>query len=123
MIDLIVLENRKLRLKWDGDEDDRHEILDYEDANGSQSALCEILEDYLCNGWSLFDADQLLQLSSAPVLCNDASLEDNGDITLYGQGWYLGSYMVINPIDEILDEGFIDFDFWQDFDNIVIPSE
>lgn len=111
------LENGKLRIKFVGNEDDKIEILEMLEKQGSNSVLMDITESHWTNSWAVFpDADVLGQMSNCPVICEDGSVEDDGSNTLYGKAWYFPNYMIIGEVDEIVNTGFVDFELWQDFE-------
>ena len=125
MITLTILENNDLRLAWDetqyGSDENKEHMIEYCNSNGSQFALHEILEDHLGNGWSLFTADQLAQMSETPIISEDGMINDNGDIVLNEKAWFYKDYMITNPVEKILENGFVDFTLWDTFDNALFP--
>lgn len=121
MLDFIILKNGNLRLEFVGDKCDKEDLKVENEIGGSDHALRFASERQLCNGWGLHDADELGQLSTAPVIAEDSIIEDDGTVTLNGRAWYHPEYMITNPIQQILDNGEVDFQFWMEFDNRNFP--
>jgi hypothetical protein len=114
-ITLTVLENGKLRIALnDGAAD---ELADYAANHGEMDTLWEVGESYWCNGWGVMGADDLCQLSECPVVSEDCTIEDDGGHTLSGRAWYFPDYAVTDIFGEILKNGYIDFDLWENFGN------
>lgn len=114
MVNLKILENGSLRLEWDSDydEDDREWL----ETLPPISRLHEVMESNIGNGWGVHFADELGQLSNAPVITEDHTFEDDGTIVISGKIWYFPNYMIVCPIAKLLENGHVDFDFWQEVD-------
>ena len=120
MIDLTILENGNLRLSLE--KDCREELEELREKFGISVVLHQALEAYWANGWYIGTANQLWQMSESPVICEEGYVEDNGSNTLHGKAWYFPNYMIEDEIETILEKGYVDFDFWQEFDNESFPS-
>lgn len=119
-----IIENgAKLRVTPENMEDFKQFIVDHEDDcltsfnPNTDQAFMELTESYWTNGWGVFTADNLGQLSECLVIAEEATIEDDGSHTLYKRAYYNGDYMIINPLDQILEKGYYDFDLWEDFGN------
>lgn len=115
-IEFIELENGNLRL-WliEGQKESLEEIVNNENIGDFQKLL-GATESYWTNGWGVTSADLLHQLSEAPVIVEDLTVEDNGSITLYGKAWYQSDYMIRGAVETILRQGHIDFTLFDSFD-------
>ena len=108
-INFEILENGNLRLSFD-DDVEIQEVRESLNKYGSNFVLVSMTEGYWANGWGVFpDADTLGQMSSTPIISEDASVEDDGSNTLFGKCWYFPSYMIYCPIEKIIDDGHVDF--------------
>lgn len=117
-----ILENGNLRISLNvGMEKDLREILDRE--LGDFGALLDATEQYWTNGWGVHSASQLGQLSDAPVICEDSTVEDDGSITLNGRSWYYLPYMVFSPLEKIWENGYVDFQYWHTFESYMEAVE
>jgi hypothetical protein len=121
MIEFNELENGKLRLTF-FNEAAREEIAEMIDKHGEMSILYDATESYWANGWGVTSADRLWQMSEAPVIVEDYTVEDDGSVTLYGKAWYFSNYMIESAIETMLEKGYVDFDFWQTFDEERFPE-
>lgn len=117
MVKLTKLNNGEiLRISWIGSEDDKAEVLSSVEENGSNCALLEILEPYACNGWGIYEAGNLGQMSDCFVICEDSTMEEDGHITIRRKAWSnIHNYMEVNEVEEILEKGYYDFYLWEDF--------
>jgi hypothetical protein len=76
----------------------------------------ELTESYWTNGWGVHTADQLNQMSECLVISEDSTTEDDGSITLNGKAWTNNNnYMIVSPLDSILENGYVDFELWDEF--------
>lgn len=119
MIEFIKRKNGNLRIKWvgNGDRNTKNEIREKLSKYGSDTVFSDLTEGYWANGWGVHLAGgQLGQMSDCLVIVEDSSIEDDGSLTLAGKAWTnIHNYMVTCPVTEILEKGYIDFVFWQDF--------
>lgn len=82
----------------------------------SDQAFIEMTESYWANGWGVCTADALGELSECLVIAEGMYYEDDGAITLQGKVWTnIHNYQIVNPLDEILENGHVDFRLWDDF--------
>lgn len=74
--------------------------------------LQELLLDWTENqSWVYWpSAAEIGGLSEAPVICDDATLEDNGEWKLYGRVWWHGRYALDDAIRELKERGYVSFD-------------
>lgn len=123
MIKFTELQNGNLRLTLSEDGTKYYdEAVQIIQNNSAISALLTLTEYYWTNGWGVLEADELHQMSQAPVIVQDYTIEDDGSRTLYGKAWYYPNYMILNPLEEILKEGYVDFTLWEDFQESVTFS-
>lgn len=120
MLNFKVLDNGDLRLTCE--KGYKRELRKDNKEHGEVETFMQATERYWANGWGVFTADTLSQLSEAPVIVQESTSEDDGGWTLNGNAWYYRDYMIHNFIDKILKDGFVDFTFWQNFTNMKFPS-
>jgi len=68
--------------------------------------LRELSESYWTNGWFVGGADELGNLSEAPMISNDFSYDDDGNPFLLGDTWYYPYYQTRNFFDDIIENGY-----------------
>lgn len=84
----------------------------------SDQAFMNLTEGYSCNGWGVFTADQLGQMSECLVIARESSVEDDGSFTLNGNAWTnINDYQIVSPLYVILENGYYDFQLWENFEN------
>ena len=70
------------------------------------ATLWLLLEWHLCNGWGLFDADEIGALSQAPVLADGWDANARGEIEVVdGKWWYFEPYQVRSVVMELRRAG------------------
>lgn len=76
----------------------------------SDQCFIEMTESYWTNGWNVTTADNLGWLSECLVVSDDAHFEDEevsfDDCRIWTN---IHNYQIVNPLDQILEKGFIDF--------------
>jgi hypothetical protein len=72
------------------------EIKDCED-------LYEVLDYHLCNGLDLISADEIDQLSEAPILSYDLQLDDDGSwrVPVNAELYAYVDYMLYDPVEQL----------------------
>lgn len=71
-------------------------------------ALRYLLEEHLCNGWSLVPPEEIGALTSAPIISDDFTIEDDGHGVVNGNVWWFPNYQITSEIEEIFsNEGAI----------------
>lgn len=84
----------------------------------SDMAFMNLTEGYSGNGWGVFTADQLGQMSECLVIARESSVEDDGSFTLNGNAWTnINDYQIVSPLYVILENGYYDFQLWENFEN------
>jgi hypothetical protein len=84
----------------------------------SDIAFMQLTESYCANGWGVYTADTLGQMSECLVISKDSTIEDDGSITLNGKAWAnINDYQIVSPLDIILNDGYYDFQLWDEFEN------
>lgn len=82
----------------------------------SDQCFIEMTESYWVNGWGVFTADEIFQMSECLVIAEEFYTEDDGSKTLCGKVWTnIHNYMIVNPLDAILEDGHYDFILWEKF--------
>lgn len=109
-------EGKILRVSFSGDAEDRQELIDLNEKVGCANAFREITESYWCNGWGVFQADDLGQMSQCLVIAEESSIEDDGSYTISGKAWTnIHNYQIVDEIECLLKDGHYDFLLWEDF--------
>lgn len=82
----------------------------------SDMAFMQLTESYSCNGWGVFTADQLGQMSECLVIAKESTIEEDGSYTLNGKTWTnIHNYQIVSPLYCILEDGYFDFYLWEEF--------
>lgn len=119
-----VLKNGNLRISLDsGNKRNLKELLN-NDKLGSDQKFVMATEQYWTNGWGVYNADQLGQMTECLVISESDDIDDDGNPSVYGKTWTNNhNYQVINPLQEILEKGYVDFLFWQQIEYPEITEE
>jgi hypothetical protein len=120
MITFTKLDNGKLRLT--ASKGYKRELRQRYIDRGGSDTFEDGTESYWTNGWGIFSADLLGQLSSAPIIVEDLTINDDNSRTLNGNAWWYPDYQILDPVEEILKHKYVDFDLWDTFDNVTFPS-
>jgi len=78
-------------------------------SRGSDEVFCELLEDFFQNGWSWVLPEQVGALTSAPIVSDEISYDDNGDIDHIGVIWWFPEYETRCPVRELIENGEVVF--------------
>lgn len=120
----IINDGNALRVSAENPEEFKQFIQDHEDdaltsfTPNSNQAFMELTESYSNTGWGIVTADRLGQLSECLVIAEEILLEDDGSYTLYGRSWTnIDDYQIVNPLDQILENGYYDFQLWANFES------
>ena len=92
--DLEILLNRNGRRHFS-------EIREQRDAFGINAALYALLEDHLCSGWEMVPPEDIGALTAAPILSDEISRDDHGNVTQAGRVYWYPDYAVRDEIQEI----------------------
>ena len=95
--DLEILLNRNGRRHFS-------EIRERRDTFGINAALYALLEDHLYCGWEMVPPEDIGALTSAPILSDEISRDDHGNVTSAGRVYWYPNYQIIDEIDEIRKE-------------------
>ncbi len=116
----IINDGRTLRVTTENPADFAQYIKDNEEealtsyTPNSNMAFMNLTEQYSTNGWRVYTADQLGQLSECLVICEEASIDDDGNPELIGRSWTnIEDYEIVSPLDLILSVGYYDFEIWE----------
>lgn len=71
----------------------------------------DILEDgrYIGNGWSVLNPSDIRALTDSPIIAYGADFDDDGDLVFVEKVWWFPKYMVVDPYDELIEKGYVDF--------------
>lgn len=109
-VDLDILPNGNLKIMLT--DDGREELKDLKSRQnplGTDDILHRLLEYHINNGWEFIPPEEVGAMTSSPILSNDVSRDDDGELTAIGNVWWHPNYMVINEIDELEEKGFVIF--------------
>lgn len=122
MLKFTELENGNLRISLEDGYSPADLLDEVGDDIDSDFAFIELTEFYWANGWGVHRADDLGQLSECLVISKEAEIENDGSITLSGKAWSnVHNYMIVSHLREIVEKGYYDFLFWQEFQNDNFP--
>lgn len=76
-------------------------IREERDAFGIHAALCALLEDHLCNGWEMVPPEDIGALTAAPILSDEISRNEDGQVTEAGRVYWYPDYQVRDEIEEL----------------------
>ena len=117
-VNFIELPDGKLRmlLNREHEKDFRENVYDVASERGVDYAFAELIDDYLKDGWMIYQNEELGALTDALVFGNDYSYlcEDgleSDELTKVGRVYYNANYVTRNEITELLDKGFFDFTY------------
>ena len=124
MLNFQILDNGNLRVSAEDPKEFAEYVNEHADdmltsyTPNSDQCFIENTESYWANGWGVCTADTLGQLSECLVVASEMTHEDDGTIVLHGKAWTnIHNYQIVNPIDAIIEDGYIDFLLWAEFDN------
>lgn len=119
MFDLTQLENGKLRLTLDyADESEKaeleNELRELMTRKTDILILIDGTEKYWTNGsYQPFDSgagDPFVGFTEAPCIAESMTYTDEGNAIIEGKFWYYGDYMIRSFLDDLLENGYADFD-------------
>lgn len=99
-----ILDNGNLELYLP--ENEREETKDRLERFGELDTWNRLFEPYYTNGiFEPIDPDHyFVGLTSDPyIIIEDAALEDNGDLTVYGSMWHYPNYMLESVVEKLLE--------------------
>lgn len=125
----ILEDGRVLRVKAENPSDFAEFIKDHGDDcltsfnPNSDKAFIDLTESYWVNGWGVLNAEDLGQMTQCLVIAREMITEDDGSHTLHGKAWTnIHNYQIVNPLDQILENGYYDFYLWDEFEGENFPS-
>jgi len=100
----------RIRLLPEGKEYiDDYRLLDPNNNKSADEALRELLEWQLCNGWEWIWPEEIAALTEAPILTDDCERNEHGKLIRCGHVYWHERYQVEDPIVEMCENGFVDF--------------
>ena len=99
--------NLKLKIVPDEWEEGR----DWDRLVRERYGLHDLMEEsrYTGNGWAIGDGNYFGHMTDAPMITDDMSVEDDGDVVVYGTLWWFPNYMVEDPVATLRDRGEVIF--------------
>jgi hypothetical protein len=102
--------NLKITLTQDGKIELNRIQTEYAEDWIDYETLWNILEHQLCNGWDWLRPEQVGALTDSPILTNDVTYNDNGEVEKIGQIWWYPNYMIDNLTEVLYNNGYIIFE-------------
>lgn len=118
MFNLTKLEDGKLRITLDfftelEMEELIKELQELKTEKDDISILLDWTESYRANGgYHPFDAGEgnpYVGLTEAPMIAESMDYDDDGNAMIEGDFWYFNDYMIRSFIDDIIENGYVDF--------------
>ena len=103
---LSIAENGNLIISCEAE--DKPEIMEFYDEHSEMATILEFTEHYWTNGWGVHSADELGNLSEAPLFAEESTIEDDGSIVLGNRVWYHPNYQIESLVEIVLEKGFIE---------------
>ena len=75
----------------------------------TDSALYDVLEDHLANGWDWIRPEEIGALTSAPILSDECSRDEDGLLTDVGTVYWFERYQIESPVAELFKAGHVEF--------------
>lgn len=69
----------------------------------------EALEYHLCNGWEIITPEECGALTSGLIITDDATRDDNGQLTKLGRVYWDANYMVTSALEELQQGRVVEF--------------
>lgn len=76
----------------------------------ADSKLAEVIEWQLGNGWSWVRPEDVAALTDAPLLSDDIEYDEQGEVVSVGVVYWFPRYDVVDPVDCLLADGFVEFE-------------
>lgn len=110
---IITIEaNKDLTIKLERQEE-RDELAEILEIDGTDQALAYLLEDEAVNGgYTAFDAGNgtpFVGLTEAPCIAESMDIDDDGEMTIQGEFWFYERYMLECPVQKLIEEGAVTF--------------
>ena len=78
-----------------------------EECLNPDSALYDVAEHQLCNGWEMVPPEDVGALTSAPLFSRDTERDDDGKLVRVGRVYAYMDYQVKAPVRELWEQGEI----------------
>lgn len=109
---ITVEANKDLTIKLEHQEE-RDELAEILEIDGTDQALSYLLEDEAVNGsYTAFDAgngNPFVGLTEAPCIAESMDIDNNGKMTIQGEFWFYERYMLECPVQKLIEEGSVTF--------------
>ena len=90
------------RENWD-------EIIRRKQGGGWDKAWLEVWEDVVCNSlYAHVQPEQIGALTSSPLIGRDLEWDDVGELLTANKIWWYSNYQVIDPLDELFEQGYFE---------------
>lgn len=76
---------------------------------GTDQILCDLLEDHLCNGWEFIQPEEIGALTSANIISDEVTRDEDGNIIEIGKVYWFPDYQIRSEVDDLADNGEVFF--------------
>lgn len=104
----ITPQGLKITLTPEGREEIQEAIEDQKNI-GAVAFLIDLCEHPLCNGWTEVRPEEVGALTDSTIFAREFDRDDEGKLTSVGDVFWFPNYMVENPVQTMLDKGFVIF--------------
>lgn len=70
-----------------------------------EAVLLHLIEDHLCNGWSVVRPEEVAALTGSLILTDSDVRDDEGGLVSVGRVYWHPNYMVENPAETLAETG------------------
>jgi hypothetical protein len=74
-------------------------------ADADVDELAEALAPMLENGWEWITPEEIGALTDAPIISDEATRDDYGNLSELGRVFWYSSYMILDPVEEMKGDG------------------
>ena len=79
------------------------------DRYGTRAALAVLLDDHLHNGWQFVPPSDIGAFTSGPLLSREIERDASGAVIAAGRVYWFPAYTVLDEIEELRRNGFVEF--------------
>lgn len=77
--------------------------------HGILAALYRLLDDHLGNGWEFIAPEDIGALTAAPILSEDVTRDDQGNLVSVGRVYWFPEYAITDEIEELRHRATVTF--------------
>ena len=75
----------------------------------ADNKFAEAIEYQLSNGWTWVSPEDIGALTEAPILTDNIETDDQGKVMHLGVTYWYPQYEVLDPLEQLLLNGFVEF--------------